>query len=90
MIQQEQWLLLDDQGKVRANIKRTLDSEGPADSFALWESGEWINLPLATINTASNSLPFDPNYGIYELLPSHQAGTSFQQKHHIQRLLVPG
>jgi len=68
MIQQEQWLLLDNQGKVRANIKRTLDSEGPADSFVLWESGEWINLPLATISTASSSLPFDPNYGIYELL----------------------
>lgn len=68
LIQQEQWLYLDDQGMVRADIRRTLNTKEPAGSFSLWESGKWINLPLSTISAASSSLPFDPNYGIYELL----------------------
>jgi hypothetical protein len=67
-IQQEVWLLLDNQGLVRADIRRTLHTLEPAGGFTLGESGEWINLNLAANNTARSTLPFDPNYGIYELL----------------------
>lgn len=66
-IQQEQWLLLDSHGVVRADIRRTLSSQEPEGGFSLWESGEWINTHLATTDTVSSKLPYDPNYEIYNL-----------------------
>lgn len=67
-LQLEQWLSLDDQGRVRADIRRLLDDPAQAGEFNLLSGGSWVNLPLAGFSTASNTLPFDPSYGIYDLV----------------------
>ena len=67
-IQLEQWLALDEQGRVRANIQRILDNPGPQAGELSWLSGgDWTSLPLAGFSSASSTLPFDPNYGIDQL-----------------------
>ena len=73
-IQLEQWLALDEQGRVRANIQRVLDNPGPQAGELTWLSGgDWTSLPLAGFSQTSSTLPFDPNYGI-DQLAVHLAG----------------
>ena len=67
-LQLEQWLALDDQGRIRADIRRLLDNQGPAGDFNLLAGGDWINMPLAGFSANSNTLPFDSSYGIFELV----------------------
>ncbi len=49
------------------DIKRVVNDQGQAGEFSLLPGGAWTYVNLATQNSASSALPFDPNYGIYEL-----------------------
>ena len=66
--QLEQWLSLDDQGRIRADIRRILDNQKQGGEFNLLAGGSWVNMPLAGFSTGSTTLPFDSSYGIFDLV----------------------
>ncbi len=64
--QQEDWLSLDRQGQVLADIRRVVDDNGQSDELGLLTGGVWKSVAMAQQNSDRNTLPFDPNYGVYE------------------------
>jgi hypothetical protein len=65
-LQLEQWLSLDAQGRVVAGVQRLLNAQG--DDAVFLSGGEWVSLPLAGFSAASSTLPFDPSYGLDQLV----------------------
>jgi hypothetical protein len=66
VLQLEQWLSLDSQGRVQVGVQRPLDYQGSDATFL--SGGNWLVLPLAGFTSSSSTLPFDPAYGIDTLV----------------------
>jgi hypothetical protein len=67
-IQLEQWLSLDDQGRVQAKFHRLLNDQSQGGDSIFLSGGSWTNLPMAGFSATSSTLPFDPSYGLAELV----------------------
>ena len=67
-LQLEQWLSLDDHGRVQAKFQRLLNDQSQSVDSIFLSGGSWTNLPLAGFSTTSSTLPFDPSHGLAELV----------------------
>lgn len=67
-LQFEQWLSLDDHGRVQAKFQRLLNDQSQGVDSIFLSGGSWTNLPMAGFSTNSSTLPFDPSYGLAVLV----------------------
>ena len=63
-VQLEQWLSLDEQGRIRADIRRILENQGQNPEFNLLAGGAWVNMPLAGFSTDSSTLPGSATWSV--------------------------
>jgi hypothetical protein len=65
--EQEEWLLLDGEGKIVSAISRILDDDQEPVQILLLKDGIWIDLTIGAISSAENDTLFDPNFGVSDL-----------------------
>ena len=65
--EQEDWLYLDDTGRIITAVRRFFGEEQQPLQVSLLKEGTWRNLTLNAVSPENTTVPFDPNYGYYEL-----------------------